>query len=1162
MSIRFIIGRAGTGKTRACLDAVRQELIRQPAGPPLILLVPEQATFQTEYALASTPGLPGFIRAQVLSFRRLAYRVLQEVGGAARAHIGELGKRMLLRRLLDHRKGQLKAFRRSAGQPGFTDTLASALGEMKTYCVGPADIEQALSLLQDTGETDQLTNKLEDISLLYCDLEEAMAGRYTDPDDYLNLLANRLKQSEAVRGSTVWVDGFSGFTPQEYRVLAALAGIARQVNITLLLGAESLAGKPDETNMFYNIRETYEMLAEMAVQEKIALERPLILDGGNHRYFSSSIAYLEKNYFNLLAPPMSEQAAGVTLVTAANPGAEVEGVAREIIALCRDRGFRYREIGIILRDLGAYADLISTIFADHGIPVFIDQKRQVMHHPLVELVRAALEVAVTDWTYNPVFRFLKTDLAPVSREEVDLLENYVLAHGIRGSRWIDGKPWVYRRQLSLEEDLEITELEAMELETINRIRGQAVCELAVFTKAFNQSETTREKTAALYSLLDAMEVPQHLESWSKKNEAEGRLVAAREHAQVWNGLMALLDQVVETLGDELLNGAEYSAMLDAGLESMRLGLIPPGLDQVMVGSLERSRSPGLRVAFVMGVSDGVLPARLAEQGILTETERDRLRLLGLNLAPGVRRRLFNEQYLVYIALTRAAEHLYLSCPLADEEGGAIMPSQVLARVRELLPNVEERSWPVEPDPAFLDDLEFVTNPQRSLSYLAARIREARAGSPIHPLWWDVYTWFVGSRYKTDCARVLAGLFYSNREGKLPSGLGRVLYGRPLRTSVSGVEKFRACPFAHFLSHGLNLRERAEFRLGAPDVGQFFHASLKLFGDRVNEQGIAWGQLNREQCKNMAGEVVDQLAPKLQSEILLSSERSRYITGKLKRIVQRAAQVLCEHSRRGRFQPVGLELYFGPDGDLPAVTFTLRDGSEMLLTGRIDRVDAVQGEAGVYLRVIDYKSGKLTIDLPDIYHGLRLQLLAYLDVALMHAQKLAGGAEGLPGAILYFRIDDPLIKTDGGIPQEDVLEKRLLQELRMTGMVLADSTVVKLMDTELAAESDLIPVRIKKDGDFAARSTVFTREQFELLRAFLRVQLISAGSDIIDGVVDIAPLRRGTVRSCRYCPFKPVCQFDILIEGNTYKNVPVEDRAAIWRKLEREAGGEDNGRKVD
>lgn len=1156
MTLRFIIGRAGAGKTRACLDAVRGELRTRPAGPPLILLVPEQASFQTEYALAATPGMPGFIRAQVLSFRRLAYRVLQEVGGAARAHIGELGKRMVLRRLLEQCRSELKVFQRSAHQPGFADTLARALGEMKTYCVGPADLAFASSALRGGSGTGLLADKLEDLHLLYSGLEATLADRFTDPDDYLNLLADRLELSPAVRGAEVWVDGFSGFTPQEYRVLAALSRTARRVNVTLCADLSSLGGSPIETDLFYPIRETYDTLGEMAAREKIPVERPLALDGGTEgRYRSPAIAHLEKHFFNHTALPATCSGEGVALAAAAGPRAEVEGVAREITALCRDRGYRYRDMVILLRDLDSYAHLISSVFADHGIPVFIDQKRPIMHHPLVELVRSALEVVAGDWPYDPVFRFLKTDLVPLSREEVDLLENYVLAHGIRGSRWIDGRPWEYRRRLTLEEDLEVTALEAGELEEINRIRRQATAALSTFYQALGQAENVRGITITLFNLLTRLEVPEQLESWSRRAEEEGRLEVAREHAQVWGGLTTLLDQVVEALGDEVLTSGEYAAVLDAGFESMRLGLIPPGLDQVVVGSLERSRSPEARAAFVMGVSDGVLPARISDQGILSEAERDRLQGVGLNLAPGARRKIFDEQYLVYIALTRSSELLVLSYPLANEEGGAIMPSPVVARVKELLPGAGERVWPVEPNAAVADDLEFITNPGRSLSYLAARMREVKAGRPVNPLWWDVYSWFAQGGRRDECARVLSGLFFSNQEGRLPAGVGRALYGRSLKTSVSGVEKFRACPFAHFLSHGLRLQERAVFKLGAPDLGQFFHAALKLFGDRVREQGLDWGQLGKEHCRKMAGEVVDLLAPRLQSEILLSSARRRYLTGKLKRTVQRAALVLTEHSRRGRFRPVGLELAFGPEGDLPAVTFTLADGSEMVLTGRIDRVDAAPGDEGVYLRVIDYKSAHVTINLSDIYHGLKLQLLAYLDVAVRHAQTLAGGT-GLPGAVLYFRIDDPLVKSDGGIPAEEELEKKILKELRMTGMVLADPAVVRLMDGELEGDSDLIPVQIKKDGEMGARSAVLTREQFGMLRAYLRSQLIAAGNDITGGVVDISPYRRGTFRSCQNCSFKPVCQFDILVEGNVYRMIKAEDKDAIWGRLAESSGGEE------
>ncbi len=827
-------------------------------------------------------------------------------------------------------------------------------------------------------------------------------------------------------------------------------------------------------------------------------------------------------------------------------------MAREITALCRDTGYRYRDIIILLRDLDQYAGLISSVFADHGIPVFIDQKRPVMHHPLVELVRAALEVIISDWSFDPVFRFLKTDLTPLAREEVDLLENYVLAHGIRGSRWTDDRPWAYRRRLSLEEDREITEVEGEELEAINRIRRQAVVSLFEFCQAAGQAANVRAVTAALFHLLEGLEVPELLESWSKSAESEGLLELAREHGQIWDGLTALLDQMVEALGDEVLTIEEYAAILDAGLASMRLGLIPPGFDQVVVCSLERSRSPEARAAFVMGASDGVLPARVTDKGILSEGERERLQAVGLKLAPGARRRAFDEQYLIYIALTRSSEKLYLSYPLADDEGGALAPSPVAARIKELLPGLAESSWPVEPNGAAEEELAFVSNPGRTLSHLVTRMREVKAGRPVDPLWQDVYAWFMGSEYKEKTAYVLSSLFKSNREGRLPAGAGRALYGRRLKTSVSGIEKFRACPFAHFLARGLNLQERTIYKIGAPDLGQFFHAALKNFGDRVGELGIGWGQLNQEQCRALAGDVVDELAPRLQNEILISTARRRYLTGKLKKTVQQTALVLAEHARRGSFQPVGLELAFGPQGDLPAVTFVLPGGNEMILAGRIDRIDAVQGDEGLYLRIIDYKSGRAAIKLQDIYHGLKLQLLAYLDVALRYAEKLAGG-QALPGAILYFRIAAPLVRTDGVIPAAADLEKKILREFRMTGLVLADPQVVQLMDSGLTGDSDLIPVQIKKDGEFATRSAVLTPAQFTLLREHLRRQLISAGTEIMDGVVAISPYRSGSSRSCQYCPYKPVCQFDILMEGNTYRNIKAEADGAIWSKLQRMRG---------
>ncbi|MCL6636046.1 MAG: PD-(D/E)XK nuclease family protein, partial [Peptococcaceae bacterium] len=426
-------------------------------------------------------------------------------------------------------------------------------------------------------------------------------------------------------------------------------------------------------------------------------------------------------------------------------------------------------------------------------------------------------------------------------------------------------------------------------------------------------------------------------------------------------------------------------------------------------------------------------------------------------------------------------------------------------------------------------------------------REAKAGRPVEPLWKDVYSWFAAGSLRESCARVLSGLFYRNSAGRLSRGLSRALYGRRLVTGVSAIETFRSCPFAYFLTYGLKLRDRPVYKLTPPDLGEFFHAALKSFGEELKEQGRDWGALSREECRRLADGAVDRLVPRFLNEILLSTARRRYLTGKLKRIVRRAALVLSEHARRGAFKPVGLEIAFGPGGRLPAAVFVLSDGTELVLTGRIDRIDAACGDDGeMYLRIIDYKSGRPDFKLADVWHGLRLQLPAYLHVALQQSEKWLG-KRCLPGAILYFHIHDPVIPVKGSLPVEAV-EKEILKSLRMKGLVLADPSIIAKIDPGLTGQSDLVPVYLKKDGSLGENSGTLTLEQFDLLRTYLRSQILAAGDEITGGTVDISPYRRGSFRYCRYCEYRPVCLFDVQVEGNRYRILTPEKNAAVLEKL--------------
>lgn len=602
----------------------------------------------------------------------------------------------------------------------------------------------------------------------------------------------------------------------------------------------------------------------------------------------------------------------------------------------------------------------------------------------------------------------------------------------------------------------------------------------------------------------------------------GRLIEAKEHLQLWNNIILLLEEIVETLGEEELSIEEYARVLDTGLESLKLGTIPPGLDQVVVGTLERSRNPNVKVALVLGASDGVLPERPVEDGVLSDLERELLRERGLKVAPGARRKLFDEQYLVYTALTRASDLLWISYPLADDEGKALVASNIVPRLKELLPGLKEKIIPVGP-PVPGMDLEFITGWDRSLSYLAAMLRELKAGNEVDPIWLDLYTWFVQQPELAErCRGILSGLFHVNQEPPLKYETGRKLYNRTLKVRVSRLEKFSRCPFSHYLSHGLKLRERGLFQLAAPDLGQFFHAALKLFTDRTKEQSLDWAELNSPEVTALTNDIVEHLAPQLQNEILLSTARHRYLVRKLKRIVERAAHTLTLHARRGTFRPAAVEVAFGNNETLPAVQYDLGNGCIMEMTGRIDRVDSACEGGQYYLRVIDYKSGEVDLKLAEIIHGLKLQLqlLTYLDVALRHADRLIE-QPALPAGVLYFGIKDPLVNSPGPLDPESAA-KALLKQLKLRGLLLADPLVVNLMDNQIKGYSELLPVAINKQQEFY-NSSVITLEQFEELRKFLAIRLKELVKQIVDGEISINPYKRGKEKACTYCAYRPVQQ---------------------------------------
>lgn len=1143
MSLRMVIGRSGSGKTAMFHDEIKRQLKEKPEGTPIIYIVPEQMTFLSEYRLATDPAISGMIRAQVYSFSRLAWRILQETGGISRIHLSSVGMSMLIRKIIDEQKEQLKLFQRAADKNGFIQQLEQMITEFKRYCIRPEElIQSALQSSEVTTASNALNDKLKDLEIIYKRFEDEVFGKYIDSEDYFQLLSEKVSLSSYLKDAVIYIDGFYSFSPQEYRVIMELMKHCKNVSIALTTDQLFFDAAPDELELFRLSSETCYSIYDLAKANHIEMEHPVILRE-QKKWNHPSLRHLEEKFDVRPAVSFFGETT-INICQAVNRRAEIEGVAREIRQLVRTKGYRYRDIALLVRNGGDYHEIVEPVFNDYQIPYFIDQKRTMLNHPLIELVRSSLEVINSYWRYEPVFRMIKTELLyPLQekpakmREKMDKLENYCLAYGIKGSKWTKKERWSYRRIRGLElEMISQTDAEKEMEQELNELKLMVTAPILRLSRRLKKADTGRKLCEAIYLLLEELDVPTKLEKWKVSAEKEGNLVKMREHEQVWNAVIDLLDQYVEILGEEPITLKAFAAVLESGFESLHFSLIPPALDQVLIGDVEKSRLNEIKVTFVVGVNEGILPAKISDEGILSDEDREMLLSTGINVAPSSRTRLLDENFLAYKAFTAPSEILYISYPLANDEGKALIPSSYIKRIKDMFPDAYDIFYVNDPSQVpELSQLSFISNFTTTLSYLNAQLQWKKRGYPISNLWWDVYNYYLERSSEKDKAqKVFSSLFYANAAVQLSKDSADELYGEAIQASVSRMELYNSCAFSHFAQHGLKLRDRQVFRLEAPDIGELFHAALKQIADIVNEQNLSWAELSRKQCEDLSKEAVKTLAPKLQNEILLSSERHHYIKRKLEQIITRASVVLSEHAKVSGFSPIGLELGFGPNGTLPPLTFSLKNGKRMELAGRIDRVDQAKAEdASVFLRVIDYKSSEKDVNFSEVYYGLALQMLTYLDIVMTHSNELVE-MKASPAGVLYFHVHNPFINTTKMLTIDEI-EKEMMKKFKMNGLMLSDQNVIRLMDQTLeSGDSQIIAAGIKKDGNLSKKSKVASLSEFDDLKTYVRNLYQKTGNAIIDGQIDIAPYKLKDKTPCTFCSYKSVCQFDESIDKNQFR----------------------------
>jgi len=1174
MSLRFIVGKAGAGKTDLCIREVQKKLKTDPCPKKnnrIYIIVPKEATFQYENMLLASE-IHGVMRAQVMSFERLALEVMQQTGGLAKKRLSEIGELILMQKVLRDKEDSLSFFKSAIKQFGFVSVLLQTISEFKSYDVQPEDLEEVISKEVVKGEKNLLfITKLKELHLLYSTFK-CYSDDYIMPSDYLSILIKKNEEAENFKDAEFWFDGFYTFNRQEINVIISLAKMA-QVNVLLTIDPKILIYIIDAVNadeiterffVFQKTAEAYFKIMRGAAKSGVEISNPHVLSSDVlHRFKKSpAIAKLERSFFDFRTKKYNEETSDINIIAAENPRSEIEAIALEIDRLVRE-GRRYRDIAVLFRDIESYDTLIQMIFDEYDIPFFMDVQRKASNHSLIELVRAALEAVKNNWKYETVLRYLKTGFINIDYNKMNILENHALKYGITGRKnWKGDEKWqVKERSKGFGDKTGL-------YDKLYGIKNQAIKELVSFDEKIRESNDILEMLRAVYELLKDLNVPSKLEAWEKEALESGRLEEAQEHHQIWNHIVEILDQFYEVISedDELWKSdrgykkklSKLMEILDFGVfDVLKFKLIPPSLDQVVVGTLDRTRNIEAEIVFIAGANDGKLPLKPKDNGLISDRDREELKKAGFGLSRDARSDILEEQFFIYNAITRAKRKLFLSYSFSDSKGSTLKPSYVIERLKYIFPKLKENYF--EENNCICESIEDL-HPKRALVNFAFKLMEFKNKNDIEQSYLSFYNCLLKDvDWKNRLKAIIDGFFWDKANSSISINTAKNVYskdGKTLVSSISRIEKFNMCPFSHFALYGLGLKEREIYKLTLPDLGIFYHTALEDFVKKLMKQKMDLANISESDIKNITDEVTDKIVPDIQNQVLLSSARYKYLTRKFKRTIYESVKALVSHVKRGKFTPVECELLFRSANkseiSLSELKIKLDDNSEIKLCGKIDRIDAYQDKDKYYFRIIDYKSGQIKFDLLEVYYGIQLQLVAYMDVMLSYYNKTLKKKEGkevVPAGMLYFKLQDPVLKTINPNMIGD-LASELLKKFKMDGMVLADIEVVKFMDENLeSGYSHVIPVAVSKEKkSFYANSKIYTLENFKKLTRHIRNAIAAAGKAILKGEITVKPYRLKDKTSCDFCNLRCLCQLDLAAAGECYRELKPLNNDKIWEEI--------------
>ncbi|OEK73636.1 helicase-exonuclease AddAB subunit AddB [Staphylococcus saprophyticus] len=1133
MELNAYIGRAGTGKSKAIIEEIKEKMKQDPLGDPIVLIAPTQNTFQLEQAFVNDKTLNGSLRTEVLHFERLSYRVFQEVGGLMEQQLSKAGTEMMIYDIIQQHQSELRLYQSQVKYYGFSEKLYEQIQDFKKYAVSPQQLE---TYIAENNLQTRTKHKLQDIALVYKHLEDRINGEYVSTEDSLQRFIEMMDQSEWLKRAEIYIDGFHNFSTLEYQIIQSLVKYAKKVTIVL-----TTDGDRDLFSLFRKPSESLTHIEEIANNLNIQLHSRQFLDV--QRFIHNDLKHLEQNFNALQFEPIPTEG-NVEILEASGMREEINEVARRILRENREQGRRFQDIAILYRD-ESYAYLMESILPQYDIPYNIDVKSSMTHHPIMEMIRSLIEVIQTGWQFDPLMRLFKTNILTKKFKDsqylIDILENFVLERGIYGKRWIDDKYFDIEqfRKMGLKRQ-PLTDEERETFERVIQLKNDVMKKVMLFEEKINNASTAIAFATAFYEAMEAFDLPSQLMTDRDTLDVNGEHKKAEEIDQIWNGLIQTLDDLVTAFDDQSMSKTRFLELFDIGLEQLEFIMIPQTLDQVSIGTMDLAKVDNKQHVYLVGANDGVLPQTVTASSLITDEEKKYFQeQSSIELSPTADILQMDEAFVCYIAMTRSRAHVTFSYALMGASGDVKEPSPFLHQIQQLYTNLEVQNIHHQHQ---AEPLRLMEHPHQTKIALFESLKAWLDDELVAETWLDTYQVMRNdTRLNDGLTYLLSALTYDNQTVQLNLSLSKALYGSTINASVSRFEGYQACPFKHFASHGLRLNERTKYKLENFDLGDIFHRVLKFISEKVNGD---FKNLNPKQIHKLTTEALSEILPEVQFNLLNSTAYYRYLSQRIGAIVETTLTALKYQGSHTKFTPQRFEASFRrkpkDQSELLAAPLQTKQGIPINIRGQIDRIDTYQQGDESFVNIIDYKSSKYsgTLDLTKVYYGMQMQMMTYMDIVLQNKSRLGLTDMTKPGGLLYFHVHEPRIKLAWNQLSEDKRDTEFINSFKLSGLLNSDTSVLDAFDTRLepSYNSDIVPLGLKKDGGIKSNSKVADEQTIYKLIKHNKQNFIETASNIMDGHTEVAPMKYNQTLPCDFCNYKSVCHVDGMIDSKRYRTV--------------------------